>query len=83
MIKKDHWHYPLVEKIHEPKLNVIHTFDLTDQESATSFSLELISKTDNNKAKMYGATTIDLLEWPMERSKRDKIYLSPQISLDL
>lgn len=76
-IRKDHWHYNLIEQVSSPLLHTRHSFQLMEQEEKEPwFQLQLVSQFAANKGKMLGEATIRIQEWPMETVKFERIRLS-------
>lgn len=83
-IKKDHWHYSLVENIPGNILNLTHQIEIRESgQGQPSFELQLILPQEHSKGVVRGSAIINIMEWPMEKPKREKVWLSPLACLDL
>lgn len=65
-IKKDHWHYSLVEKIQGNILNLTHQIEIRENDQGQpSFELLLVLPQENSKGVVRGSAIINIMEWPM------------------
>lgn len=69
-----------MDKIKENKLDVFHEISILEKEGCEpSFELILLGPPSAGKAVLYGSSTINIMEWPLESAKRQKIKMSSSI----